>query len=368
MSLIVHIKKKLKNFNLVVDFETDGTPMGILGASGCGKSMTLKCIAGIMTPDEGYIELNGRVLFDSKKKINLKPQRRNIGYLFQNYALFPNMTVWDNIAIGMKVPKWDKAKKVEKMVNYLHLQGLEHRYPSGLSGGQQQRVALARILAFKPDVLLLDEPFSAIDDYLKEELQIGLNNILKSYDGESILVSHSRDEVYKLCNQLAVFHDGKIVEIGDTKEVFRKPKKVQVARLTGCKNLSRARKVSENMMEAMDWGLTFQVNTPISDNTTYIGVRAHDFIPCANDNAINSFECKIHEITEAPFEWNLLLRSTENVKDNNISSKMKNESIQSKNRSFIWWKVDKTQGKKDIIQNIPKYLLVDPSNIFLLEE
>ena len=169
MSLKVHIHSKLKGFELKVDFETNGKPMGILGASGCGKSMTLKCIAGIMTPDEGYIELRGKVLFDSKNKINLKPQDRKVGYLFQNYALFPNMTVAQNIAVGIRGSKSEKTEVVTKMLHNFHLQGLEKRYPSQLSGGQQQRVALARILAYEPDALLLDEPFSALDAYLKEE-------------------------------------------------------------------------------------------------------------------------------------------------------------------------------------------------------
>lgn len=372
MNLIVHIKKKLKNFNLAVDFETDGTPMGILGASGCGKSMTLKCIAGIMTPDEGYIELNGRVLYDSNRKINMKPQQRNVGYLFQNFALFPNMTVWDNITIGIKGPKKDKSSQVQRMVDYLQLNGLEKRYPTQLSGGQQQRVALARILAYQPDVLLLDEPFSALDAYLKEELQIGLSNILKEYHGESLLVTHSRDEAYKLCQRLAVFHNGQVLEIGETKEVFAQPKKVQVARLTGCKNISRARKISENQVEALDWGLTFTVNTQVTDNLAFIGIRAHDFIPCNNSDRLNTFECKVHAITEEPFEWNVL------VDTGNIQTKVNSEKslyrhdkivdITSKDQSCIWWKVGKSQVTNDFIRSIPRYLSVDTEKILFLEE
>src|SRR5665647_158256 len=144
MSLLVNIKKKFKGFTLDVHFETGEGYLGILGASGSGKSMTLKCIAGIETPDEGRIILNGRVLYDSENKINLKPQSRNIGYLFQNYALFPNMTVEDNIGAGIKLPRNEKKQKINELIKTIHLQGLEHKYPSMLSGGQQQRVALAR--------------------------------------------------------------------------------------------------------------------------------------------------------------------------------------------------------------------------------
>ncbi len=255
MSLKVHIHSKLKGFELKVDFETNGKPMGILGASGCGKSMTLKCIAGIMTPDEGYIELRGKVLFDSKNKINLKPQDRKVGYLFQNYALFPNMTVAQNIAVGIRGSKSEKTEVVTKMLHNFHLQGLEKRYPSQLSGGQQQRVALARILAYEPDALLLDEPFSALDAYLKEELQIQLHDLLSSYEGESLLVTHSRNEVYELTKDLMVMEHGKILMSGDTKNIFLEPVKMQAAKLTGCKNLSKAKKIADNQVEALDWGI-----------------------------------------------------------------------------------------------------------------
>ena len=193
--------------------------------------------------------------FDTKKKINIKPQERKVGYLFQNYALFPNMTLAENIGVGIKGSKEEKKKAINDMVERFHLGGLENHYPSQLSGGQQQRTALARMLAIKPDVMLLDEPFSALDAYLKEELHIELNNILKSYDGEAILVTHSRDEVYKLCENLIIMEDGKILEYGNTKEIFKAPKTLPGARLTGCKNISRARKISENKLEALDWGL-----------------------------------------------------------------------------------------------------------------
>ena len=166
--LEVNIQKKLKEFDLNVDFELKKGCLGILGPSGCGKSMTLKSIAGIENPDNGVVNLitdKENIYFDSDKKINLKPQKRNVGYLFQNYALFPNMTVEENVAIGLS-KNYDE-KIVSEMIKRFRLEGLEKRYPRQLSGGQQQRVALARILAYGPDVLLLDEPFSAMDTFLK---------------------------------------------------------------------------------------------------------------------------------------------------------------------------------------------------------
>ena len=185
--LKVDIHMELKEFDLDVDFELKKGCLGILGPSGCGKSMTLKSIAGIVTPDNGIISLTAdeeTTYFNSKQKINLKPQKRNVGYLFQNYALFPNMTVEDNIAVGVSK---GNSKTVSEMIKRFHLEGLEKRYPRQLSGGQQQRVALARILAYGPDVILLDEPFSAMDTFLKEQLRLELVNSLKDFDGFSVL-------------------------------------------------------------------------------------------------------------------------------------------------------------------------------------
>ena len=146
MSLYVDIEKRLGGFHLRVRFQTENEATALLGASGCGKSMTLKCIAGIVTPDRGRIVLNDRILFDSDKKINLPPQQRKLGYLFQNYALFPNMTVEKNILCGIRSrDKREKAAVLEDALRRFRLEGLEKRYPAQLSGGQQQRVALARI-------------------------------------------------------------------------------------------------------------------------------------------------------------------------------------------------------------------------------
>ena len=213
--LKVDIQKKLKEFDLDVDFELRKRRLGILGPSGCGKSMTLKSIAGIVNPDSGVVSLTTdkeTVYFDSNEKINLKPQDRNVGYLFQNYALFPNMTVEENIGIG--VPKEHREKTVPEMINRFHLNGLEKRYPRQLSGGQQQRVALARIMGYGPDVILLDEPFSAMDTFLKEQLRLELLNSLKGFDGFSIMVTHDRDEAFQFCDEHIILDQGKIIEIG----------------------------------------------------------------------------------------------------------------------------------------------------------
>ena len=267
--LKVNIFKKLKEFDLEVDFELKQKRLGILGPSGCGKSMTLKSVAGIVNPDGGVVSLTSdeeTVYFDSINKINLKPQKRNVGYLFQNYALFPNMTVEENVASGLS--KGSDNKIVSEMIKRFHLEGLEKRYPRQLSGGQQQRVALARILAYGPDVILLDEPFSAMDTFLKEQLRIELVNSLKDFDGFSIMVTHDRDEAFQFCDELIVLDEGKIIAKGDTYEIFENPKRVQVARLTGCKNISRIEVIDDFHLRSLDWGVDFEVSERISPDIT----------------------------------------------------------------------------------------------------
>ena len=246
LRLGVEIKKKLKEFDLDVSFDAGKGCLGILGPSGCGKSMTLKSIAGIITPDSGRIAIQyakgeaagGRVLYDSALKINEKSQMRRVGYLFKNYALFPNMSVEENIAAGLKglaakqaiggrkpsaqSPAAIKAK-VGEMIERFRLAGLEKRYPGQLSGGQQQRVALARILAYEPEVLLLDEPFSAMDTYLREGLRLELSKVLADYDGVSVMVTHDRDEAFQLCKNIMLLDRGHVLIAGKSRKIFQDP-------------------------------------------------------------------------------------------------------------------------------------------------
>ena len=231
--LKLKIKKQLDSINLDISFETDDNILGLIGASGSGKSMTLKCIAGIEMPDEGYIVLNDRVLFDSEKHINVRPQDRNIGYLFQNFALFPQMTVYKNVfvSVNKKYNKLEKKNKINKILNILNLQGLENRYPTELSGGQQQRVAFARIIVNEPDFLLLDEPFSSLDAFLKWNIAKELKNILTKINKKAIFVTHNINEVNFLCENAIVIMDGKQIEKNSIKELINNPKSDMVKRI-----------------------------------------------------------------------------------------------------------------------------------------
>lgn len=208
--LEVQIYKKLAEFDLDVSFQVDDNILGFMGASGSGKSMTLKCIAGIETPDQGRIVLNDRVLFDSEKKINVPIQKRNVGYMFQSYALFPNMNVYENISVGLRARKVkDVDIVVQKVMQQFRVFELASRYPKQLSGGQRQRVALARLMAYEPDVLLLDEPFSALDEDLKEDLLQELKSELQ-ISKPVIFVSHNKEEVNYLCDLKYKIKQGKI--------------------------------------------------------------------------------------------------------------------------------------------------------------
>ena len=211
--LSVDVKKTLGKFHLSVSFEVESGVTGILGASGCGKSLTLRCIGGIDKPDKGRIVLDGQTLFDSEKHINLPPQKRQVGYLFQNYALFPNMTVKKNILCGLHSEKDHVRRRMdlEHAIKLLQLEGLENHRPYQLSGGQAQRVALARILVNRPRLLMLDEPFSAIDSHLRGHLQIEMKRLLDQYDGMVLLVTHDRSEANLLCDRIAAMDSGRFL-------------------------------------------------------------------------------------------------------------------------------------------------------------
>lgn len=314
MSIKVNLSKKLKGFELDIAFETQGKCTGILGASGCGKSMTLKCIAGLERPDKGEVKLGERILFSKSQKMNVPPQERKVGYLFQNYALFPHMTVEGNIAIGVKESKEKAKRKVNEQIEYFRLNGLEDHYPSQLSGGQQQRVALARILAYNPDVLLLDEPFSALDSFLKDTLAKQLLEVLEKFKGDIMMVSHNRDELYTFCDQLIVMKNGKVLLEGSTKEIFKQPKKMEVAQLTGCKNITAIKRIDSHHLLAIDWNLILTTKQEIGKSIKYVGIRAHEMKPIdqkemrLNKPSENFFLMEVVSNLEFPFEVDYLIK------------------------------------------------------------
>ena len=235
----LRISKDLELFSLQVDIKlSEGSSLALVGPSGCGKSMTLRMIAGLEQPDEGYIKVGNTVFYDSSKHTFVPAYKRHIGFLFQNYALFPHLTVEQNIAFGLNHrPRLERQEKVRSIIERLRIKGLEKRYPQYISGGQQQRVALARTLVTDPDLLLLDEPFSALDSQVKRKLEKEVISVRNAFSGTMILVTHSLEEAFRLCTDIAVMNNGKIIQLGTQDEIIHHPANRTVARLTGTENI-----------------------------------------------------------------------------------------------------------------------------------
>ncbi|MFN8951168.1 MAG: molybdate ABC transporter permease subunit [Aphanizomenon sp.] len=350
--LFLDIEKRLPNFHLQVALNTDDQPLGLLGSSGAGKSMILRCLAGIETPNKGRIVLNNRVLFDSEKKINLPIDQRKIGFLFQNYALFPHLTVAQNIAFG--IPKYINAhEEVEKQLITMQLQGFGNRYPHQLSGGQQQRVALARALASKPEALLLDEPFSALDTHLRSQLEQQVTEILDDYSGVTLFVTHNMEEAYRLCPNLLVLDQGKAAHYGSKYEIFQHPASVNVAQITGCKNFSRANILSPQKIEAIDWGCTLEVREKIPAKLSHVGIRAHHLIFTKDPQQVNTFPCYLVRTSETPHRMTVFLKL------HSVGNHAHDYHLQGEIYKEKWVNIQD--------QSFPWYVQLEPSRLLLME-
>ena len=325
MSLSADVRKRLGSFSLDVSFEVEDSReiCALLGPSGCGKSLTLKCIAGVLTPDEGRIVLNGRTLFDSAACVNLPPQQRHVGYLFQQYALFPTMTVEGNIGAGaVGVSREERARRVAEQVRAFHLEGLERLRPAQLSGGQQQRVALARILAGSPELILLDEPFSALDGHLRWEFEMMLADVLRAFPGGAVFVSHNRDEVYRMCDTVCVVSEGRSEEKLTIEQLFSTPRTLAAALISGCKNVSRARVApgaagerdgAPVALSCEDWGVTLRTSLPVDARVTHAGLRAHYLRVFADPSEAaglpNQIPCTVDRVIDSTFSTIVMLRT-----------------------------------------------------------
>ena len=310
IGLFVDIEKYLPGFNLSVTFNCQNQPLGLLGASGSGKSLILRSLAGVETPSRGRIVLNGRILFDSEKGINLPSRQRRIGFVVQNYALFPHLTVAENIAFGLpqKLPTKIIRQQIANQLELVQLPGMENRYPHQLSGGQQQRVAIARALASRPEVLLLDEPFSALDTHLRAQLERQMIKTLSNYDGVTILVTHNMDEAYRICENLLVMEKGRAIANNSKQKIFERPDSVSLAKITGCKNFSRAIIINNQQLKAIDWDVKLHTVSMIPDYLAYTGIRAHQIIFGRDLSNINTFPCWLANAIEGPDRVTLYLK------------------------------------------------------------
>ena len=296
MALTVQIRKRYGDFTLDVDFSAgNGEALALLGASGSGKSTALRCIAGICRPDRGRIELDGEILFDSRRGIDLPPQRRKIGYLFQQYALFPHMTVEQNIAVCL-----DRRRQAQagELIALLRLEGTEKLLPRQLSGGQQQRVALARILASRPRAILLDEPLSALDSCLRRQLEQELQEVLARFGGPVVWVSHDLGEVCRSCRRVCVLEDGRSSPAAGMRELIETPGTAEAARISGCRNLVRACPGPEPwMVRVPEWGVALRTAGAWGEDLSLLGIRAERVRP-AEEGAKNAFPCRVRRVVE----------------------------------------------------------------------
>ena len=349
MAIECQIENKLNGFPMNISFTKGSERMGILGASGSGKSMTCKFLAGIETPDSGRIVLNDRVLFDSKQKINVLSRNRKVGYLFQSYALFPHLTVEQNIAIGISNRRQKGDMTAHQMAQF-QLTGLEKRYPSQLSGGQQQRVALARIMANEPEAILLDEPFSALDTYLKDSLHDQLLELLSNYRGDVLIVSHNLDEIYQFCERLVVIEKGTSIMTEDTQKVFQQPRRLETAKLSGCKNISPIRRIDSHCLEALSWGVILHTNQTITDDITHVGIRALHVQPAYEKKSVNCLVAGLRSVFENLFQLHFTMcQSQEGGEDTHIR-----------------WYVSKEEFLHKFKEQIPPYLYLAPERLMLL--
>jgi len=364
MSIYVDIRKKFSGFTLDVQLEAENEILGLLGASGCGKSMTLQCISGIEKPDSGVIIVNGRTFFDAEKKINLPIRQRNIGYSFQHFSLFPHMTVEGNLAFAApEHTKEDRTRAVAEKAAIFGLTDYLTRYPGQLSGGQKQRVALARMLIRSPEILMLDEPFSALDTHVRLTLENELMQILGEFAHTALYVSHDMDEVYRICPQIAVLDDGKVVDQGKREHLLLEPKTLAVARMTGCKNISAARKTGEYRLFAKDWGIEIQSAKPVPDDLHYVGIRAHRIREVRSEEADgmpNIFPVQVEFESESRFETTVVCR----LSGEGIPIRGQPEGIPTGAR--ILWLYDKLYNRKTYPIGHAFLLHIPPESLHLI--
>lgn len=237
--ILEKVTKRFDKFTAVKELDLHISDRGfvtLLGPSGCGKTTTLRMIAGLETPTSGRILIDGKPVFDSQKGINVPPNKRDIGFLFQNYALWPHMTVYENIAFGLEMLKWDKAKirsRVDELLALLKIEAFEKRYPSELSGGQQQRVAIARTLAPSPKVLFMDEPLSNLDAKLRQEMRTELKRLHSDTNSTFVYVTHDQLEAMTLSTQVCLMDSGVLQQYAPPLTIYNRPANLFVAEFVG---------------------------------------------------------------------------------------------------------------------------------------
>ena len=359
MSLHVDIRKDFGDFTLEMAFDAGSEVVGLLGASGCGKSLTMRCIAGIETPDEGRIVVNDRVFFDSAAKINLKPQERKTALLFQNYMLFPNLTVEGNVGAGIsrKLPEEQRRAIIDRELRRFDVEFFAKRYPAQLSGGQQQRVALARMLAAEPGILMLDEPFSALDSHLKSVLEQNLSSLFDAFEGTILYVSHDIDEALRFCDRIAVVENGHIMELNAARQIVDHPQSLAGLRLSGCKNATHAEKTGSRTAYCPRWGITLEADRELPDDLSAAGIRAFH-LRRAEAPGKNVFRVRVDRITESRFEIIALLRVLDRI-DHDEDGARNDDSEMRYLHSHLSWRINTLYEAGERIPHVGEELLIE---------
>ncbi|HXW76630.1 MAG TPA: ABC transporter ATP-binding protein [Candidatus Eremiobacteraceae bacterium] len=287
-------RKRLADYELAVDLSVGCETVALVGRSGSGKTTTLRAVAGLLQPDEGTITLAGRALFDRERRVALAPEARRVGLLFQDYALFPHLSVEENVSFGLfRVARADRPRAVSDALRLVGLAGYERARPHTLSGGERQRVALARAVVTRPDALLLDEPLAALDVESRARIRMELRALLKEVGIPSIVVSHDFDDARVLGDRIAAMHDGRIVQIGSAVALAAFPADAFVARLTGT-NVAHARDGGERV--AFDpWRATLSRSSTGSEfewrgeivEIRPLGVATRVLVRCPPDIAVD---------------------------------------------------------------------------------
>ena len=362
MSLSVSIKKHFPAFTLDVNIEAGNETLGWLGESGCGKSLTMRCIAGIETPDEGKIVVNGKTFFEreagKRPTVNLSPQERKTALLFQNYMLFPNLTVAENVAAGIdrKLPKEERETQVNAELKRFGLDGFGKRYPSQLSGGQQQRVALARMLAAKPDILMLDEPFSALDAHLKGALEQNLAGLFETFHGTILYVSHDIDEALRFCDRIAVIEKGHVMEVSTGNNLVNNPQSAASIKLSGCKNATPARRINDHRVFLPAWGIEVETDKPVQENLTCMGVRAF-FLEQAKEPGRNTYRVRVVRTSDSRFDRSALLEFLDREPGaDKVVDQTENEMKYLEQHLF--WRIDKLKVPEEKLPVKDEVLLI----------
>lgn len=348
MGLYVDITKQLDDFCLRVKFFMEENSAGVLGAPDCGKKILFDCIAGVAQPDDGQIILDGRILFDAEKDIAVSPQKRHIGYLLSGGALFPNMTVRQNILSGMRLQtnRAARLKQLETMYDIFPLRAVEKLYPAQLSNVQKQETALARILATKPRFLLLDEPFSTLDTAQRDTIQFRWQTIAEHLKLPTLWNANHLEDVYGVCQQLYILDKGRVRRTGTAQEIFEEPDNIAAARLTGCQNIAAARRIGNYELEVPSWGVRLTAARPIPNTLHAVGIRSHSFQIVHLDKLENLFPVFCTKMIEEPFTWRILFR-------------FPNQSAEA---PALWWRVPKQQKPRQF----PKVLGVARQDVLLL--